>query len=199
VVAPVGTVAVIWVEEFTVKVAEALLNLTSVVPVKFVPVIVTTVPTGPLVGEKEVMVGDPGAVTVNHSELVAVPFGVVTEMGPLMAPEGTVAVIRVEESTVKVAEVFLNFTSVAPVKLVPTMVTAVPTGPLIGEKDVMVGAGVAAPAAGTAGPARSRATTRKPDTRIPVRASGRLMVVSSQRVHHGLYSPPERGCNLQMG
>ena len=47
-----GTVAVIWVAEFTVKlVAETLLNETALlvkpVPLKFVPVIVTVSPTGP--------------------------------------------------------------------------------------------------------------------------------------------------------
>jgi len=46
-----GTVAVIWVAEFTVKVAEMLLNETALVvkpvPLKFVPVIVTVSPTGP--------------------------------------------------------------------------------------------------------------------------------------------------------
>jgi hypothetical protein len=57
-VAPVGTVAVIWVDEFTVKlVAFVVLNRTAVAPVKFVPVMTTVVPTGPLVGLKDVTVG----------------------------------------------------------------------------------------------------------------------------------------------
>ena len=58
-------------------------------PVKFVPLIVTLVPTGPLVGEKLVMVG--GLVTVKLLLLVAVPSGVVTLTGPVVAPAGTVA------------------------------------------------------------------------------------------------------------
>jgi hypothetical protein len=37
------------------------------------------------------------------------------------------------------AEVPLNVTPVAPVKLVPVIVTAVPTGPLDGEKPLIVG------------------------------------------------------------
>ena len=36
----------------------------------------------------------------------------------------------------------LNCTWVAPVKLVPVMVTEVPTPPLVGVKAVMVGAGI---------------------------------------------------------
>jgi hypothetical protein len=143
VLAPVGTTAVIWVEELTVKLVEATPpNFTEVVPVKFVPTIVTEVPAGPLVGENEVIVGEPAGVTVKFDELVAVPPGVVRLILPVCAPEGTTAVIWVFELTVKVvALVFLNFTSVAPVRLVPVMTTEVPTGPLIGTKEVIVGAG----------------------------------------------------------
>ena len=57
VVAPVGTVAVTWVSEFTVKLADVPLNVTFVVCVSPVPVIVTGVPTGPLGGLKVVNVG----------------------------------------------------------------------------------------------------------------------------------------------
>jgi hypothetical protein len=55
-----------------------------------VPVIVTTVLTGPLVGEKLAMVGA-GVVTVKLVLLVAVPPGVVTRIGPVVAPAGTSA------------------------------------------------------------------------------------------------------------
>jgi hypothetical protein len=88
VVAPVGTVAVTCVSEFTVKVAETPLNVRLVAPVKLVPVIVTEVPTGPLVGLKLLMVG----VTVNVPELDAVPPAVVMPILPVLAPLGTVAV-----------------------------------------------------------------------------------------------------------
>ncbi|HEX7137805.1 MAG TPA: hypothetical protein VF219_08160, partial [Vicinamibacterales bacterium] len=50
VVAPAGTVAVVCVAELTVKVALTPLNLSSVAPVKFVPVITTLAPMRPLVG-----------------------------------------------------------------------------------------------------------------------------------------------------
>ena len=119
------------------NVALVPLNFTDVAPVKFVPVIVTLVPTGPLVGAKLAMVG--GFVTVKLLLLVAVPSGVVTLRGPVVAPAGTVAEICVDELTVKVALVPLNLTDVAPVKFVPLIVTLVPTGPLVGEKLVMVG------------------------------------------------------------
>ena len=48
------------------------LNLTEVVPVKFVPVTVTVVPTGPLTGVNEVIAG-PDAVTLTVA-LLLVPL-----------------------------------------------------------------------------------------------------------------------------
>jgi len=94
-----GTIAVIEVAEFTVKVAVTPLNRTAVAPVKLVPLTVTLVPTGPLVGAKLVMVGGL-AVTVKALLLVAVPPGVVTLICPVVAPVGTVAAIDVAEVTV---------------------------------------------------------------------------------------------------
>lgn len=81
-------------------------------------------------------------VTVKSDVLVAVPPGVVTLMRPVVAPVGTVAVILVAELTMKVAVTPLNLTEVAPVKFVPLIVTVVPTGPDVGENEVMVGAEV---------------------------------------------------------
>ncbi len=116
------------------------MNLTEVAPVRFEPLIVTDVPTGPLVGENEVILGAAELVTVKVPELVAVPPGAVTLIFPVVAPEGTVTVILLPELTVKVvALVPLNFTEVAPVKFEPLIVTDVPTGPLFGEKPEMVG------------------------------------------------------------
>jgi hypothetical protein len=57
VVALAGTVVVILISELRVKVAGMPLNLTDVVPVKFVPSIVTLAPTAPLGGEKPEIVG----------------------------------------------------------------------------------------------------------------------------------------------
>ena len=69
------------------------MNLTLVVPVKFVPVTVTAAPTTPLVGVKLEIVGAAGTVTVKLFADVAVPFGVVTLILPVEAPLGTLVVI----------------------------------------------------------------------------------------------------------
>jgi hypothetical protein len=73
-----------------VKLVLAPLNVTAVAPVKFVPLIVTLVPTGPLAGVKLAIIGAL-AVTVKLLALVAIPPGVVTLTGPVVAPAGTVA------------------------------------------------------------------------------------------------------------
>lgn len=95
VVAPLGTLTVIWVGELTVKLpVRALLNNTSVTPIKFVPVIVTEVPEAPLLGVKPVIVGIAAdAVGVKLVALATKPPGVVTVIGPAVAPAGTVASI----------------------------------------------------------------------------------------------------------
>lgn len=138
VVAPAGTTALIRVFDVTVKVALTPLNDTELVPRKFVPSILTLVPTGPVVGENEEMVGT--AVTMKSVALVPVPFAVVTVIFPVFAPLGTTVVIRVAESTVKPAFVPPNFTVIAPVKSDPVKTTVVPTGPVVGEKELIVGA-----------------------------------------------------------
>src|SRR5262245_60555063 len=94
----------------------------------------TVVPVGPVAGVKPVILG----ATVKLVALVAVPPGVVTVIGPLVAPAGTIAVICPAESTVKLAGLPLNFTAVAPVKLVPLITTGMPTPLLSGEAPVIV-------------------------------------------------------------
>ena len=70
------------------------------------------------------------------------PLAVVTLTLPVVAPAGTVAEIDAAELTVKVdALVPLNLTAVAPVRFVPVIETFVPTLPLVGESDEIVGAG----------------------------------------------------------
>ena len=66
-------------------------------PANPVPLIITIVPAGPLLGVKLVMV----AAHVKLFTEVAVPLGVVTEIGPVsgQAPVGTKARIRVELNT----------------------------------------------------------------------------------------------------
>jgi hypothetical protein len=141
VTAPTGTVAVIWVAEFTTKLALTPPNRTAVAPVRAVPVIVTAAPVLPLVGEKDVIVGA-GTVTVKFAALVAVPPGVVTVIFPVVAPVGTLVSIRVPWVFTKneLAATPLNRTAVAPVKPLPLIRTEVPTGPLFGENEEIVGA-----------------------------------------------------------
>jgi hypothetical protein len=131
--APLGTFARICVAVSTVKLdAETPLNWTVVAPVKWLPEIVTSAPTTPLIGVNELMIG----VSEKSVALIAVPPPVVTLILPEVAPAGTVARICVFESTVNVdAEVPLNATALAPVKLLPVIVTIVPAAPLVGVKE----------------------------------------------------------------
>src|SRR6059036_1840489 len=143
VVAPAGTGTTMLVADQPVGVAAVPLNVTELVPwvaPKVVPAIVTAVATGPLVGARLVMVG--GTVTVNETPLLASPPTVTTTL-PVVAPAGTGTTILVADQLVGVAVVPLNVTVLLPCvapKLVPAIVTAVATGPLAGERLVMVGA-----------------------------------------------------------
>jgi hypothetical protein len=139
VVAPSGTVATISVGVFDVIVAVIPLNVTEVAPARFVPVMVTEVPAAPELGLNDVMVGVETAPTVKSVALSAVPFAVVTLMGPVVAPAGTVVTICVGVFDVIDAVVPLNLTDVAAARFVPVMVTGVPTRPDVGVNDVMVG------------------------------------------------------------
>jgi hypothetical protein len=71
---------------------------------KFVPVIVTDVATGPVVGDSVVMLG--ATVTVNGRLSVRPPT--VTTTFPVVAPAGTVATMLVADQLVVVAVVPLN-------------------------------------------------------------------------------------------
>lgn len=89
VTAPVGTVAVTCMSEFEVNVvAFTPPKVTFVVCLRLTPVMVTTVPTAPLVGLKLVIC----VVTRNLLLLVNVPLDVVTLTKPVVAPLGTAAV-----------------------------------------------------------------------------------------------------------
>ena len=120
----------------------------TLAPLRFVPVIVITVPpqAGPEVGLMEVMVGTAPTTYVNVPDLVAVPPAVVTAtlLAPTV-PAGVVAVMEVAlTTTTLVAKAPPIFTLVAPVKLVPVMVIVVPpvVGPEVGLTFVIVGSGV---------------------------------------------------------
>ncbi len=67
----------------------------------------------------------------------------VTTTVPVVAPVGTGTAMLVADQLVGVAAVPLNVTVLVPrvaPKLVPVIVTAVPTGPLVGDRLVSVGA-----------------------------------------------------------
>src|SRR5580700_8925204 len=69
---------------------------------------------------------------VNGTLLKPLPLGLTTSTVPVVAPAGTLVVIKVRETTVKTAAVPLNVTLVAPVRFVPRMLTATPTTPKVG-------------------------------------------------------------------
>ena len=105
------------------------LKVTAVAPNKLVPVIVTGEPN---VGVKLVTVGA-GCVTVKFEDDTTDPAGVVTVIGPEVAPVGTLAVKdKPVEATVGTTEVPLNNTAVAPNRFVPVIVTVAPTKPEVG-------------------------------------------------------------------
>lgn len=87
-------------------------------------------------------------VNVKDVELVPEPNGAVTLIGPVVAPIGTEVLTSVSEMTLKLAEVPLNLTAVALDKPEPSIVTVVPTAPLDGVKEEMLGGapGVPTPA-----------------------------------------------------
>ena len=120
------------------------LNVTLLAPMKCVPVINTLVPTGPLVGANDEIVGAAGGVVVTVKAIVLVPVPPldVTAIGPVVAPLGTVALIAVSEATENVVAITpMKVTLPAPVKPVPTIDTLVPTAPLVGVNDEIVGVG----------------------------------------------------------
>ncbi len=78
------------------------------------------------------------------ADVAEVPPVVVTLTSTVLVPAGEVAVIEVAELTVKVAAaVAPNATAVAPVRLVPVIVTLVPpaAGPDVGEIELTAGPG----------------------------------------------------------
>ena len=108
------------------------LKVTVLVPCvapKFTPLIATVVPAGPDAGFKALMTGS--VPTVKVTPLLACP-PTVTTTWPVVAPVGTVTVIEVSLQVVGGAAVPLKVTVLVPwvaPKLVPVIVTVVPSGP----------------------------------------------------------------------
>ena len=144
VVAPAGTGTTMLVAfQLVIVVAVVPLNVTVLVPCvapKFVPVIVTDVPTAPDVGLRLVIVGV--ASTVKLDPLLATPPTVTTTF-PVVAPAGTGTTMLVAlQLVIVVAVVPLNATVLVPCvepKFVPVIVTDAPTAPDVGLRLVIVG------------------------------------------------------------
>ncbi len=145
VVAPAGTAVTIAVELQFVAVAAVPLKLTVLLPCdvpKLAPMMVTGVPTAPADTLRLLMVGAE-LLTVNGNPLLATPLTVTTTL-PVVAPVGTVTVMDVALQLVAVAAVPLKATVLLPCvvpKLVPVMVTDVPTVPADTLRPLMAGGG----------------------------------------------------------
>jgi hypothetical protein len=123
-----------------VGVAVTPLNVTVLVPwvaPNVVPLMVVDVPTGPAVGARLLIFG----LTVKVTPLLGTPL-TATTTGPVVAPEGTVAIMLPAPQDVGVAATPLNINVLVPwvaPKLEPVTVTEVPTGP--GEPETLLMAG----------------------------------------------------------
>src|SRR3954469_675882 len=109
---------------------------------KFVPFTVTAVPDAAKLGVKLVIVGAPLAAVTTKPFLAADPVGDVTPIVyvPGVRPAGTVATRCVAVAAVTDDGVPLNERPFAPgvaLNPVPSIVTVVPTAPLIGENALM--------------------------------------------------------------
>jgi hypothetical protein len=119
-----------------------------------------------------------GSTTVKLSGLVAVPPGVVTVTGPLVAPAGTTKVSVVASTMVKLLTgPPLSDTAVAPVRLVPVAVTVVPTSPLLGVKATSVGTGVGA---GVGGATTGGVTVNVVAAEVPPPGAGLVTVTPNE-------------------
>jgi hypothetical protein len=145
-VAPLGTGTTI--EFATQEDGDAVtpLNVTVLTPCeepKLLPLIVTDVPTGPIVGESPERTG---TIRTQNWKLLLLgnpPTVTTTLRQPPAAPAGTTATMEVAVQLVGVARVPPKVTVLDPSvdpKFEPLIVTAVPTGPPEGEMFVITGA-----------------------------------------------------------
>jgi len=142
--APVGTGTLIVVAFQLVGVAAVPANVTVLEPCvepKPAPVMVTTMPTGPVMGERLVSPGP--ASTVKVIVLLGTELSVTTTL-PVVAPVGTGARICVALQLAGLAVVPLKVNVLVPCvapKVVPVIVTVSPIGPLAGDRLEMLGVG----------------------------------------------------------
>src|SRR5438046_9474897 len=119
--APDGTVAAIFVSDATVNAAARPLKVTEVAPVKALALIVTGDPTLAEDGETPKMAAAGCAVTVHDAGLAPIPGGVVTEIGPVVAPGGRAAVIWLSGCTEDRPAARVPPPRVAPANALPTL------------------------------------------------------------------------------
>jgi hypothetical protein len=145
VVAPTGTIVVMLVAVDDRTNASVLLNFKTLlagVELKFAPAIITVAPMAPLPGVIDEIDGDPN--TLKFDALVTVTPLVVTAIGPVGAPMGTLVVILVDDDVVTIAGTPLNVTELfagVSLKSVPEIITVAPAAPLDGLNPVRVGVG----------------------------------------------------------
>ena len=77
--------------------------------------------------------------TLKFPPLVQIPLDTQTVIGPVVAPTGTVVLIRLSPTTVNCAVTPLNSTCVAPVTLAPARDTVAPGEPIVGANLVITG------------------------------------------------------------
>src|SRR5262245_57121954 len=99
---------------------------------------ITVPPGGAALGLNDRIKGK-GPRTLNGKLEWTVPARVTIVIGPVVAPDGTEAVIRLSETTVNGAGVPPKSTPVVPMKPDPWIVTAVPSVPLLGMMELMTG------------------------------------------------------------
>src|SRR5437016_5355932 len=160
-------------------------TLTSVAPVKLLPVMVTVVPAGPLVGVMGVREGaggeGEGGVTLKTRPITPLntnpPLWTwapaklsITSVCAVRAKAGTVALMTVGDTTVNGAPCPMEMPS-TPVKFVPVMVTSVPTGPLVGAMEVIVGVGAGGDGGGDPGEMVNIPPTPPRLPRLPLEAT----------------------------
>lgn len=143
VVALTGTVTISCVAVALLTTALTPLNLTvfnAAVVLNPVPVSLTSVPVGPDEGLMPVTVSEEGCVTVNTGPVTSFP-PVETFKAPVAADGGTVATSCLSVASVTVAVAPLKVTVLAgavELKPVPVIVTRVPAGPCVGDREVML-------------------------------------------------------------
>ena len=141
-VALTGTIAVMLVAEEAVTVAVVVLNFTTLsagVVLKFVPEITIVAPTAPLPGVNPEIEGE--GKTVKSVALNIVTPLVVTDIGPVVAPLGTVVVMLVALAADTVAATPSKDTEGEALKLVPVIITVAPTAASEGLKAEIAGTG----------------------------------------------------------